>query len=401
MDNVLHVQAYGDIENIQAAGASEWGVVSLKSITDQIKTNPDATEIVVHIHSRGGDVIEGFAIHDALVATGKKITTVIEGLCASIATVVALAGSTRRMTENSTFMIHNPWSLGMGTADELQKQADTTREAENKLLDFYVQKTGGDREQIQSMMDVETNMDPDKALEMKFVTDIMVPANAKVYAKYIPKNKTMSDKKTVFEKINAILVKAGLKDDVIVIDKTEPVKALDLDVEGNDVPLHIETEAAEPAIGDMVTQGGAAVPDQTFTMKDGSTITTDADSKISAITPAPAAADPAPDAKDKQIEDLTAKVAAMETEIAAAKERETAMAQTISENNAAFQTITEKMEKLSASIGSGFKPDDRQQQFRNKGKATGNDGQNENVADAIAKRKKMAQERKVAAHTKN
>ena len=137
---ILHIQAYGDIENAQNAGASDYGIVSLKSIADQLATMPDAEGIVVHIHSRGGNVDEGFAIHDLLVNSGKEITTIVEGMCASIATVLSLAGTRREMTANSSFYIHNPFTMTMGNAAELSKTAELVRAEENKLIDFYVKR---------------------------------------------------------------------------------------------------------------------------------------------------------------------------------------------------------------------------------------------------------------------
>ena len=66
---------YGDIYPDQSDNASDYGVVSLKAITEQINAQKNADRFIVHIHSRGGDVNEGWAIHDAIVATGKEIIT--------------------------------------------------------------------------------------------------------------------------------------------------------------------------------------------------------------------------------------------------------------------------------------------------------------------------------------
>ena len=142
--------------------ASLWGAVNVKTVSQQINDNKEAEKLIVHIHSNGGDCDEAFAIHDILRTSGKEIETRIEGLCASAATIIALAGDTRTMTENSTFMIHNPimWGDG-GDADELQKQADLLRVYEDKIIDFYVLNTGSGREDIDAWMKDELWLKPE------------------------------------------------------------------------------------------------------------------------------------------------------------------------------------------------------------------------------------------------
>jgi ATP-dependent Clp protease protease subunit len=173
-----HIMIYGYISSIQDSDPGKWGEVNLKSVKSQIESQPEADTFVVHINSGGGDVNEGFAIHDVLKATGKKIITQIEGMCASIATVVALAGSERYMTENSEFMIHCPMMFGGGTAEDLQYQADELQKIEDKVLDFYVTKTGSDREAIKAMMKAETWLTSEQAKSLGFITEVMATMKA-------------------------------------------------------------------------------------------------------------------------------------------------------------------------------------------------------------------------------
>ena len=107
--SVANIYIYGEIGyGFQDSIASEYGYVTVKDVVKQLGSVGEAEEIIVHIHSNGGGVDEGFAIHDILRATGKKITTINEGMCASIATIILLAGDTRIATENSTTLIHFP-----------------------------------------------------------------------------------------------------------------------------------------------------------------------------------------------------------------------------------------------------------------------------------------------------
>ncbi len=165
-----HIYVYGIISSFENEDAGTWGEVNLKDIKDQLLLNKEADTIVVHINSMGGDVNEGFAIHDILRATGKKIITQGEGLVASIATVVFLAGDERLLTENTEFMVHNPWGFAGGDSTDVRKYADQLKAMEDKILNFYAEKTGGDIEDIRALMKEETYMSADTAIEKGFAT---------------------------------------------------------------------------------------------------------------------------------------------------------------------------------------------------------------------------------------
>ena len=185
-----HITIYGYISPLQDNDPGMWGEVNLKYVQNQIQNQSEADTLIVHINSMGGDVDEGFAIHDVLRSTGKKIITQVEGMCASIATVIALAGDERRMTENSEFMIHCPMMWAGGTADEVQEQADMLQEVENKVVDFYVKKTGAEKDSIIAMMKEETYLTSEQAKNLGFVTDVVT--TMKAVASITPKNKNMT-----------------------------------------------------------------------------------------------------------------------------------------------------------------------------------------------------------------
>jgi len=185
-----HVTIYGEIVPWQDTQISDWGGVNVKGVANEINSQPNAEDFIVHIHSPGGDVMEAFAIHDILAATGKKITTQIEGLCASAATIIALAGSERKMTENSEFMVHLPFGMGFGTADDMQRAADDIREVENKVVVFYAEKTGLEQDEIRELMKNETWMPVDEAKEKGFVTELIT--TMKAVARITPKNNKMA-----------------------------------------------------------------------------------------------------------------------------------------------------------------------------------------------------------------
>lgn len=193
---IAHFYAYGTIgENdpyFKVFTGEEDPVISSKKVSDFLNQNSAATEIIVHINSRGGSVDEGFAIHDLLTNSGKKITTRVEGQASSIASVVLMAGSVRQISENSTVLVHNPWMdltlIGGLEADEMIHIGNQMKEAENKILDFYVSKTGVEREAMAAFMKEETAFTADKALELKFATEILQPVKALAFMNFKKEN---------------------------------------------------------------------------------------------------------------------------------------------------------------------------------------------------------------------
>jgi ATP-dependent Clp endopeptidase proteolytic subunit ClpP len=164
----------------------KYGGFSLSTLKSMVENNPDATEIELFINSEGGDVIEGFAIHDYIQSLTKPVSVTIEGLCASIATVIALAvdKKKRKIYSNAKIMVHNPyWTpsapIGM-ESEELSALATELEATENQLADFYVAKLGLSLEEVKAMMKSETWLTSSKALEIGFVDSIV---NASIAAR--------------------------------------------------------------------------------------------------------------------------------------------------------------------------------------------------------------------------
>lgn len=153
---------------------------TLKDINNSLASMPaDVTEIEVHINSGGGLVSEGFAIHDKLVSTGIPVTTIVEGMCGSIATIIAQAGKSgsRKMFQNSEYFIHNPLWIPLSpdahNADDLQKLTEELRKSEEKIIDFYVKTTGTDRNVLAEKMKVETTLSASEAKDLGFIDEII------------------------------------------------------------------------------------------------------------------------------------------------------------------------------------------------------------------------------------
>jgi ATP-dependent Clp endopeptidase proteolytic subunit ClpP len=352
-----HIYVYGDIWHDQSEYASEYGVVSLRNVVEQMQASANADELIVHIHSRGGDVTEGFAIHDALLNSGKKITTINDGLCASIATVIFLAGTTRKAISNGEFMIHNPWGYGPfkgGDAAAFASYSEDLQKAEDKIIQLYANVTGQGEDSLREMMKVQTYMSSEEAKNVGFVTEIIEALKAVAYLKPLKTNSkkqepTMANK--LLEKLNTLMT-----DIKGLLTGTE---ALNLDLTTADGKVfHIETENDFPAVGDMCTIDGASPADGDYTLSDGTVIAVSA-GKITAITP--------------KVEDAAPAPAADAAAIAAIKKENEELRAQIAEQETTMAAIETQLTEFKAQVKSTYKPEARKSNFQKKEKEVEND----------------------------
>jgi ATP-dependent Clp endopeptidase proteolytic subunit ClpP len=157
-----------------------YGVTAQAFIND-IKDLKD-TPINLRINSLGGDVFDGMAMYNVIKRREAKTTVYIEGIAASIATIIALGADEVVMAENSLFMIHNAWGGTMGEAKDMRKTAETLDKISSELTDIYRKKTGLSNDVLAEMMDAETWLNADEAYELGFVDTIS--DSIKVAAKY-------------------------------------------------------------------------------------------------------------------------------------------------------------------------------------------------------------------------
>lgn len=250
---------------VYAFGEVGWEL-SLKDVIAQLKDAGKNDTVNVIINSPGGDVSEGYAIYDYLTDLKSKVKSVdteIFGMCASIATVIALAGEKRVMNENSQFMIHNPWGAPMGDSDQVRKYADELEKIENRLIEFYSTKTGSEAKAIEKMMDAETYLSPDEAKNLGFITEIKTELKAVAKIKIEKSNKMSKQTKGVIAKIKTLF--KALEDDAPV--------ALSLTLADGTI-AEVETENETASVGDAVTVDGAPAPDGTHELADGTSIVT-------------------------------------------------------------------------------------------------------------------------------
>jgi len=177
--------------------------VNAKSFINELKALKDKN-IDVHINSLGGSVFDGLAIYNALKTHTKKVTTKVEGIAASIASVIAMAGDQIEMAENSLFMIHNPFAMSGGDANELRKTADILDKIRNEIAGIYASKSNHNAQHYIDLMDVETWFNSDETLELGLVNGITQPL--KIENNYdISKFQNITD-----QKINDIINKSKI-----------------------------------------------------------------------------------------------------------------------------------------------------------------------------------------------
>jgi ATP-dependent Clp endopeptidase proteolytic subunit ClpP len=166
--------------------------LTAQSFIEEIKSYKN-TPMSLHINCVGGDVFEGMAIYNVLKKRTARTTVYIEGIAASMGSVIALAGDEVVMAENSLFMIHNAWGGAMGEATEIRKTAALLDKISGEIADIYTKKTNLPYNRVKEMMDEETWLSADEAFNLGFIDSISDAI--KVAAKYdVSKFKNITDK---------------------------------------------------------------------------------------------------------------------------------------------------------------------------------------------------------------
>ncbi|WP_051617247.1 ClpP-like prohead protease/major capsid protein fusion protein [Desulfonatronovibrio hydrogenovorans] len=147
-----------------------WPWIEAQDIVDAVPK--DVTEINLHINSPGGSVFEGTAIYNWLKNHSAKINVYIDGLAASMASIIAMVGQTIIMPRSAFFMIHDPWALMIGTAEDLRKEADLLDKIETVMSEIYAERSGKDLGQIRGWMHQETWFTGLEAIEAGFADQL-------------------------------------------------------------------------------------------------------------------------------------------------------------------------------------------------------------------------------------
>ncbi len=139
--------------------------------------NAGTGDITVWINSPGGDCVAAAQIYNMLMDYKGNVTVKIDGIAASAASVIAMAGTRVLMSPVSMLMIHNPMTIAYGNSAEMQKAIEMLGSVKDSILNAYEIKTGLTRAKLSHLMDAETWMDANKAIELGFADDIMKRAD--------------------------------------------------------------------------------------------------------------------------------------------------------------------------------------------------------------------------------
>lgn len=269
--------------------------------------DPADPKIDIEIHSCGGDTVEGYAIYDALRASGKEISCTVVGRCASMATIILLSAplERRKAYPHAKFLIHKPYLaryddlLDLETIESIKSSLEAEKD---KMMAVYVERTGVESTILEVQMNKEAWFGGEVAKQLGFISDVLIPTTAKgtdykLNSEKMNKEKQVTVKQSI---IDRLLAKCGYQkiEDI-------PVVSMELtDTEGN--TLTVEREEGEPQVGD------AASPDGEHVMPDGKTIIV-TDGVITEIK------DPEEANGDEEIEALKARIEELEEENAALK----------------------------------------------------------------------------------
>lgn len=155
--------------------------ISAQEFITEMKEYKD-TPVNLRINCIGGDVFDGMAMYNIIKKREAKTTAYIEGIAASMGSVIALAADEVVMAENSLFMIHNAWGGAMGEAEDMRKTASVLEKISGEIASIYKRKTRLSLDRINDMMDEETWLNAEEAYELGFVDTIS--DSIKVAAKY-------------------------------------------------------------------------------------------------------------------------------------------------------------------------------------------------------------------------
>lgn len=207
MKNWLQIKAQGKLGEIFIYGEiTDWKWldedVTPNDIKNELAKLKDVDSINVYVNSPGGNVFAGVAIYNALKRFNKPITAYVDGIAASIASLIILAADKVVMPLNAMLMIHNPWSCICGSALELRDHADKLEQiTDSVLITTYQAKTGITKEKLKDMLDKETWLSAEEAVALGFADEM--EAEQQIAASYVGGNIKFKDTEIALDNFKA------------------------------------------------------------------------------------------------------------------------------------------------------------------------------------------------------
>jgi ATP-dependent Clp endopeptidase proteolytic subunit ClpP len=209
------------------------------------------------VNSPGGSVFDGLAIYNLIKDYEGETTVIVDGVAASIASIIVLGADKKIMNDGSFFMIHNPFAVATGESKDLRQAADIMDKMKKQIVDIYAKATGKEESEIIALMDAETWFNPQEAVEFGFANEIKnglkIAANLKT--KYIfnniPEEFKNMEQKEIKNEVEAPVV------EVVEVEESAPVVENQLEASIEEV---VEETTEEVADGEVVK----AEAEQTF-----------------------------------------------------------------------------------------------------------------------------------------
>lgn len=333
-----HIFIYGEI-------GTSVGQVSLKSVKSQIDQQKDAEDFILHMVSPGGDVFQGYAIYNAIKNTGKKFTGQIEGLCASIATLIIFGCDRIVMNRTGELMVHNPKISDLKPSDayDLRHVANQLDTIKNLLVDVAgerAQRNGKpmSKEKLWELYDNETWLTAQQAEQFGFVDEVVdaMKAVAKVDLNSFKMEKSLF--KTLVRKFQNLLEVSKIKNEF-----TETLQ------DGTVVIVMSEDGAWEGK--QVIREDGSPLDPGDYVLASGKTITVGDNSTITTVKEAES-----PAAKEEQNE-MDNKIKELEAQLAeakAAKETAEATAQAALKEAVSAKAETSKFQNRVTNLEKDF-----------------------------------------------
>ncbi|MDD5330193.1 MAG: Clp protease ClpP [Sulfuricella sp.] len=234
----VNASAPGEAEIAVRGLIGEWGVNDVDFI-NALESLGEIDALTVRINSRGGDVDHALSIFNALKSHPANITVRIDAVAMSAASIIAMAGDQIIMPANTMMMIHNPWTIAAGNAQDLRQAADTLDKYTTLLISTYTARTGKSEAEIQAMLDEETFMTAAEAVEQGFADTVEAIA------------------KNPAAQARAYAAALGIPDDVLArmaaAGEVEKSSSLAAHIQARATLLGIEAHAADIALDENLT----------------------------------------------------------------------------------------------------------------------------------------------------
>ena len=212
----------GRVARVDIMGPIGGWDVSGSEFLRELKDLGDVDSIDLRIHSPGGSVLDGWAIANGIKNHPAHVVARVEGLAASMGSVVLMSADEIEVPQNAYVMIHNVSGGAFGEAEELESMAALMRKLQDDVTDFYANATGKDREEIAEMMAAETWMNGEDAVEHGFATRVLEPVKAAACADL----ETLVSK---FENVPEAVLELQAEEPALEEDQVEEVEALEED----------------------------------------------------------------------------------------------------------------------------------------------------------------------------